>query len=200
MYLIIQNGFIYPHIIKYLRQTYHIVRSYETDFTTINLNKYDLVIILGGYQSVTKISLYPYLSKLISFINICIKTKIPMLGICLGAQLIAYALGCEIKTANKLLLGYDTYLNDEVIFRNHIDYIVANNKINVTHEIDNMTYYFTYDMYVIGVQSHPDVNPELLDNFVTDIDILNYVNSNLSAIHASNQKILDWLINKLLVP
>ena len=60
----------------------------------------DLLVVMGGPMSVTDVSSYQWLKEESAFIQKAIRTGVPVLGICLGAQLIAYALDAQIF-ANK---------------------------------------------------------------------------------------------------
>ena len=60
----------------------------------------DLLVVMGGPMSVTDVSSYQWLKEESAFILKSIRTGVPVLGICLGAQLIAYALDAQIF-ANK---------------------------------------------------------------------------------------------------
>jgi len=54
------------------------------------------IVILGGPMSVNDEREYPFLQEEKAFIRTCAKTERPVLGICLGAQLIASAYGARI--------------------------------------------------------------------------------------------------------
>ena len=75
--------------------------------------KYDLpsscsgVIILGGPMNVYDESDYPFLREEKDFIRELIRQEIPLLGICLGAQLIAQAAGGKVFKADKKEIGWD---------------------------------------------------------------------------------------------
>jgi GMP synthase-like glutamine amidotransferase len=56
----------------------------------------DLLIIMGGPMSVNEERNYPWLVEEKRFIKSAIDSAVPTLGICLGAQLIASALGGEV--------------------------------------------------------------------------------------------------------
>jgi len=62
-----------------------------------DLDSFDLLIIMGGPMSVNDESDYPWLSAEKDFIHNAIKHGKSVLGVCLGAQLIASALGAEIR-------------------------------------------------------------------------------------------------------
>jgi GMP synthase (glutamine-hydrolysing) len=56
---------------------------------------FDLLILMGGPQSATNLEEWPYLKDEIALIKSTLKTQTPMLGFCLGAQLIGEALGAK---------------------------------------------------------------------------------------------------------
>lgn len=54
------------------------------------------VVVFGGPQCVSEIDQHPYLRDEIAWIGALVKAGAPVLGICLGAQLIASALGAKV--------------------------------------------------------------------------------------------------------
>jgi GMP synthase-like glutamine amidotransferase len=60
------------------------------------LSDFDLLIILGGPMGVFDTSAYPWLNREKRFIRRSLREKKQVLGICLGAQLIAEALGAKV--------------------------------------------------------------------------------------------------------
>ncbi|MFQ6333479.1 glutamine amidotransferase [Methylophilus sp. 3sh_L] len=56
----------------------------------------DLVVILGGPISVYELGRYPFLKDEMELIHTRLLSRKPMIGICLGAQLIAKQLGAEV--------------------------------------------------------------------------------------------------------
>ncbi len=65
-----------------------------------------LVLILGGQQAVYEQQQYPYLAAEIRLIQSCLARAQPILGICLGAQLIAAALGAEVVPGATREIGW----------------------------------------------------------------------------------------------
>lgn len=66
----------------------------------------DLVIVLGGPIGLGDVDRYPFLDDEVRTIAARIGTGRPILGICLGAQLIAAALGAEVTPTGKFEVGY----------------------------------------------------------------------------------------------
>jgi GMP synthase - Glutamine amidotransferase domain len=198
MLLIIQNGHITPHIFKYIDETYEIVKSFENNLNDLDLSKYTIVIILGGHQSVLRITEYPYLIGVINLIRKCMRISKPLLGICLGCQLIAHVLGCQIKSSGKLNIGYDAkILGYDQIFRCHIDYIVPNDKITVLEYFENMPYLYQHGNQVYGIQCHPDLTPESVKKYAKHLPSNTYAKNNSEIIDKKNAEILKILLTRL---
>ena len=64
------------------------------------------VLVMGGPMNVYEESAYPFLAEENHFLKYCLGNGIPVLGICLGAQLIAKAAGAKIRKAFAKELGW----------------------------------------------------------------------------------------------
>jgi GMP synthase-like glutamine amidotransferase len=70
------------------------------------LAEFDGLIVLGGPMSVNDVDLYPWLKQEIRLIADTIAGGKPVLGICLGAQLIAKALGASVYKNEHKEIGW----------------------------------------------------------------------------------------------
>ncbi|GAM11655.1 putative glutamine amidotransferase-like protein YfeJ [Geobacter sp. OR-1] len=79
-------------------EEFNIVELYAGERLSGDLLASNGIIILGGTMGVYDTDSYPYLLDLKNYIRQGISRRIPMLGICLGGQLMAEALGAEISS------------------------------------------------------------------------------------------------------
>lgn len=66
----------------------------------------DLVVVLGGPIGVYEQEQYPFLRAEIAAVRARLESKRPLLGVCLGAQIIASALGAEVKPGPEKEIGW----------------------------------------------------------------------------------------------
>lgn len=71
-----------------------------------NMEEIDLLIIMGGPMSVNDEKEYSWLVKEKAFIRMAIDSGTPVLGICLGAQLIANCLGAKVYPNPQKEIGW----------------------------------------------------------------------------------------------
>lgn len=72
----------------------------------IDLGQVDLLVVLGGPIGAGDDALYPFLSEEVNLIRKRLDSASPLLGICLGAQLMARALGAAVTPMRSKEIGY----------------------------------------------------------------------------------------------
>jgi GMP synthase (glutamine-hydrolysing) len=89
------------------------VRGYQTvyldggvdDLKRVGLDAGDLLVVLGGPIGAYEEHIYPFLRDELHLIETALRRKIPTLGICLGAQLLAKALGARVYPGGAKEIG-----------------------------------------------------------------------------------------------
>jgi len=86
------------------------IEAAVADWAKVDLSKPDLVVVLGGPVSVNDEAEYPFLVSEIAQLKTRLDARKPTLGLCLGAQLIAKALGARVYRAPAKEIGWSPLL------------------------------------------------------------------------------------------
>ena len=84
----------------------HTVRFYEGDPLPHGALDFDAVVSMGGPMNVYEEDKYPFLAEETVFLSRCFEKELPVLGICLGAQLMAKAAGAKVTKAPQEETGW----------------------------------------------------------------------------------------------
>ncbi|OLL29390.1 glutamine amidotransferase [Burkholderia sp. SRS-W-2-2016] len=135
-----------------------------------------LMVVLGGPISATDDACYPTLAPLLSLIEKRIAAGLPTLGICLGAQLIARALGARVYPAAKAELGWTPlaltdagrasplrHLDGAHTSMLHwhgdtFDLPTGATRLASTPDCENQA--FAWGGHVLGLQCHPEIRTD----------------------------------------
>src|SRR5690348_14588391 len=79
-----------------------------------SLEDYNGLVILGGPMGVYESKKFPHLNVEMRLIEEALEKNIPVLGICLGSQMIAHVLGSDVRRSPQKELGWcDIHLTDD---------------------------------------------------------------------------------------
>ena len=70
------------------------------------LNEVSGIVVMGGPQSVSQQSTYPWISRELELLREAIRRRLPILGVCLGAQMLAAALGAKVTKSPQKEIGW----------------------------------------------------------------------------------------------
>ena len=191
------------------------------DLEAIDILNFDLLIIQGGPQSPYETDKYPYLKQEMDMIHSRVINKRPVLGIALGAQLIAMSQGASIVSGrengkgmqirwdnvqiqDKLLNPYST--EDKVfIWQNDFYDIPKNAEPLASHEFCGHQGFKIGDN-CLGLQFHAEVTLEIILNWLkilnddlqeANINTENLVKETIANIdnfkRSSREVFLSWL-------
>jgi len=73
---------------------------------TLDLNQVDVLFVLGGPINAEDDDRYPFLTEEIELVRERLASQRPLLGICLGAQLMARALGARVRPMGAKEIGF----------------------------------------------------------------------------------------------
>lgn len=142
----------------------------------------DLLVIMGGNMSVSDYHIHHWMQEEIDWVTAFIKAGKPILGICLGAQIIAAALGAEVFPGSQKEIGwYDirflpclgdyrickTLPSTRKVFHWHGDTFQipeGADRMAESHLFPNQG--FIYDGRVIALQFHLEVNQDNVRDLV----------------------------------
>jgi GMP synthase-like glutamine amidotransferase len=179
----------------------------------------DLLIILGGPMSVNDEEEFPWLVAEQAFIRQVIDRQRPVLGICLGAQLIASALGAAVRANPHKEIGWlpieglpvhaPLSLPSTTVFHWHGDtFDLPNGAILLARSVACAHQAFLYKEQVLALQFHLETTPEMVKLFIeTGSDELvtaPHIQSRDTILNApidlyrSGNKLLEDLLNQLI--
>ncbi|MBU0999302.1 gamma-glutamyl-gamma-aminobutyrate hydrolase family protein [Patescibacteria group bacterium] len=134
------------------------------EFKTNLVKNYNLVILTGGSGIRPVLNNSKYYKNEIDFIK---KTKKPVIGICLGAQIIASAAGCKLKKLSTRVQGIENveinknfYKKNKIkVYESHrFSIMKASKKIEVLAcSLDGIEIFKHKGKNIYGIQFHPEV-------------------------------------------
>ena len=150
----------------------------ENDNT--NLLDYDGLIIMGGPMSVNDKAQYSFIDQEIALVKHYLKLHKPILGICLGSQIIASALNSSIYRNSKQELGwhkislsqtnntiFENLENNFLAFHWHGDiFNLPDNSIKLASSKISNIQAFVFQKNCYGLLFHLEVTKEIVEDIV----------------------------------
>ncbi|WP_020586790.1 type 1 glutamine amidotransferase [Desulfobacter curvatus] len=191
--------------------------------TLPSINDFDCLIVMGGPMGVNDESSFPWLHEEKKLIEQAVRHKKNILGICLGAQLIAQVMGADVHKNKYREIGWfdietDRAINDTVlagvfpqqarVFHWHGDtFDIPKGAVHIAKSEACLNQGFIFDDHIIGFQFHLESTQQTVENLVLnckdEIDGSKYVQSeteilsmesNFSHINNIMHGVLDSLI------
>jgi GMP synthase (glutamine-hydrolysing) len=147
-----------------------------------SLDGYGGLVILGGPMSVYDTAAHPHLDTEVRLVGDALERGVPLLGICLGAQLIARALGADVRpNADKEIGWYDVrvtgaggtdplfrhFRDSERIFQWHSDtFDLPRGAVHLAASPACRNQAFRYGTNVYGLQFHLEADEHLIERWL----------------------------------
>ena len=96
------------HTLKQMKLRIRYVNFARDSHQRVDVSRYDGLVVLGGGMHPSEIDLYPHLTHEIEILKTAVDKKLPVLGICLGSQLLNIALGGTCSALDKPEFGWVT--------------------------------------------------------------------------------------------
>ena len=159
-----------------------VVDATATDVSAIDATGPDLVVVLGGHEAAYELDKYPYLRNELRLIRARIDAQLPLIGICLGAQLMAGSLGARNYRGQRPDYGYRelrlTPAGESSPVRHtrgvpmlqwhgdHFDLPDGARLLASSEAYPNEA--FAIGDFALGVQFHPEVTDAMHDDWTQD--------------------------------
>jgi len=176
-----------------------------------SLDGYAGLIILGGPMNVDDVANYPNLANEVTLIQEALERDISILGICLGAQLLAKALGGTVKPGPVREIGwYDVDVTDEgkrdpvlctfgdssEVFQWHEDNIeLPTDAVLLASSPVCPVQAFRYGEHAYGFQFHLEVNAGLVERWLPGLENDEDLHDERNTIDA--EQILEKMIDSM---
>lgn len=176
-----------------------------------SLDKYNGLIVLGGHMGVYEAEKYLHIKTELKLIEEALKKEIPILGICLGAQLLAHVLGSPVRKHTQKEVGWcDITLTEEgikdplfkhfspteKIFQLHGDtFDIPASATHLAHSTICPSQAFRYGDKVYGLQFHLEADAPMIERWMNNPrnqqELFREENCSMDGIRSDTEKYID---------
>lgn len=148
----------------------------------VSIEGYDGLIVLGGPMSADDIEGYPHLGREVVTINKALDRDLPILGVCLGAQLLALSLGGQVTPNPVPEIGwYDVeptaegladpliaeFSSTQPVFQWHGDtFSIPEGAVHLARTAQCANQAFRYGKHAYGFQFHLEVDQPMIERWL----------------------------------
>lgn len=179
------------NIFKQYKIRLRYINFYRDPIKTHDLTGYQGLVILGGNMNPDEIHCYPHLAHEIELIKQAFDLDIPVLGICLGSQLMTLALGGQCYRLDNAEFGWTrieqvnyhplfsnfNYQNPVFQWHQYASYLAPGAKALFGNETCLQA--FSFEQKHIGIQFHLEVDKELISRWLEHPDYLTHLKAHI---------------------
>jgi GMP synthase (glutamine-hydrolysing) len=143
------------------------------------------LVVLGGEMNVDDTEHYPFLLRSRAMLEEAMGNSLPVIGVCLGAQMLARVLGSPVLAGSAREIGFHRVeqgdgsdemlapINDlEGVFQWHQDSFTVPSQAVLLHENQTAPQSFRYGDNVFGVQFHFEVTANMIQQWCAESEDL----------------------------
>ncbi len=172
---------------NYLRDfglEFHYIDLFRSVPAAIPLEQAAALVVMGGPMNVDEVDRYAFLGPEVGWVRQAIDAKTPVLGICLGAQLMAKALGARVYPNGLQEIGwYPLELTPEaagdplfagshaveIVFQWHGDtFDLPPGAVHLARSEHCKHQAFRYGPSAYGFQFHVEMTPKMIDDWLDE--------------------------------
>jgi GMP synthase (glutamine-hydrolysing) len=177
--------------------SYKMFDAFHDRRPTFDAEQYSGLVVMGGPMNVDETDAFPFLADEVKWIQAAVERKMPVLGVCLGSQLLAKALGARVyKNRIKEIGWYDLELlpaaADDPLFRgvatpmtvfhwhgDTFDLPAGAVQLARSPQCENQA--FRYGSNAFGLQFHMEVTEDIVNEWLCEtgncceLDGLDYI-------------------------
>jgi GMP synthase (glutamine-hydrolysing) len=154
------------------------LEAYDLSASWPKLDEFQGIVSMGGPMSANELEKYPFLAKEMKLLEEALDHNIPILGICLGSQMLAQALGGWVEQNREEEIGwypinleagvygdpmFEAFKENETVFHLHSDtFSLPDGAVHLASSelCDNQA--FRYGNNVYGLQFHVEVTDAMI--------------------------------------
>jgi len=179
---------------------------------------YDMLLVMGGVMNVYQEDKYPWLVEETRAIRRAVEAGRAVLGVCLGGQLLAKALGAQVHLGAATEIGLTPITLTEAgeadpLFEglSHVEAVewhddtfdIPTGAVALAHSEGCAHQAFRFGQWAYGLQFHPEVSPMMLAEWIKEadepIDRLSFqhaVETKAGALQAQADRLVDNFIRR----
>jgi GMP synthase (glutamine-hydrolysing) len=175
---------VFAEVLERQGASYRVIRLFHGETPTEDWEQTKALIVLGGPMSVQDEEAYPFLRWEKRIIHAAADEGVPILGVCLGAQLIASTLGTSVYHGPVMEIGWSSisitpygqvdsllgYLPENAtVFQWHSDgFDLPAGAIRLASSTNYENQAFRLGRTIYGLQFHLEVTPRMIERWIEE--------------------------------
>jgi GMP synthase-like glutamine amidotransferase len=205
------SGLIGDYAVDRLGATLRILYSDALLDASVDDLRSDAVVVMGSARGVYETDI-PWIARQRDLMRGLVDSGVPVFGVCFGAQLLATALGGDVRPTGDFHLGWRENQAGSTVWKGpwlrwHGDHVSLPADVEVMANADGLVQAFARGP-AVGVQFHPEASSDMLDRWSQEAklngrlaeqasEVVAYAEQNADAIRAKSYRLFDHVFARL---